>query len=140
MRTLGDLRRWAADAPPGTTIPAGALVQLLDDLVEVGPSPAPVLVEEAPAPWRERLWTVPPETRLGVEEVAEALGKSRHWVYRAASSHRSVPIGKDRVGKMKYQKEPNPHPLPSRKVSGGILFRAGDVRDWLKEEEAGGRP
>lgn len=114
MKTLADLRRWAADAVPGTMIPAVALVDLLDGIEASEPEPVQVADPE-PQSWRARLWEVPTETRLGVEEVAEAVGRSSHWVYRATSRDED--------------------PLPSRKLAGRLVVTAGELRAWLRDEE-----
>lgn len=67
--------------------------------------------------WRERLWTCPPETRLGVCEVAEALGRPKSWVYRAVSAKRG------------------PCRLPCRRLDGELVFEAGTVRTWIARTE-----
>lgn len=76
----------------------------------------------APTPssssWRDRLWTVPAATRLGVREVVEATGRSRGWVY----SH-TAPGGTTRR-------------LPHRKLDGQLVFLAGELRDWLGSAES----
>ena len=81
------------------------------------PDPLPGPREAEVTTWRERLWTVPPETRLGVRELTEATGRSRDWVYRhtAASTTRAR--------------------LPHRKLDGQIVFAAGEVRAWLRDTE-----
>jgi hypothetical protein len=70
-----------------------------------------------PTSWRERLWTCPPETRLTVVEVAEAVGRPRSWVYRACAATR----GSGR--------------LPARRLNGELVVLAGDLRVWLEHEE-----
>ncbi|HET9982770.1 MAG TPA: hypothetical protein VFQ38_04270 [Longimicrobiales bacterium] len=115
-RTLAELRDWLAAAPVGTMLPAGAVLELLDDIA-AAPS---VLTREtaAPAPesWRVKLWTVPAETRLGVAEVAEAAGKPKSWVYRHTG-----PAAEKRI--------------PHRKLDGELVFVAGEVRAWLRDHE-----
>jgi hypothetical protein len=114
VRTLLDLRRWAADAVPGTMIPAASLVELLDGMED--PEPELIQVEDPePRTWRARLWEVPTETRLGVDDVAEAVGRSSHWVYRATSRDED--------------------PLPSRKLSGRVVVTAGELRAWIRDQE-----
>lgn len=113
MNTLADLRRWAEEAPVGTTVPASALVELLDELEDS----APVEVAELqPETWRERLWTVPADTRLGVVEVAEALGRPRSYVY-ARTGERAE------------------DPLPCRKLDATLVFMAGELREWIEDRE-----
>lgn len=114
IASLSELRRWASEAPEGTTLPAAALVELLDGLED--PVPELIQVEDSePRSWRSRLWEVPAETRLGVEDVAEAVGRSSHWVYRATSR------GED--------------PLPSRKLGGRLAVTAGELRAWIRDHE-----
>ena len=114
--TLQELRRWVASAPPGTSIPVASLAELLTALeAESGP-----LLEEPSEPgsrtWRERLWTVPAETRLGVHELSEALNRPRSWIYR-----RTGEKAEDRI--------------PHRKQGGELVFAAGEVRAWLRADE-----
>ena len=74
--------------------------------------PAPVEAES----WRERLWTVPAETRLGLEELREALDRSASWIY-----HRTAAKAE--------------HRLPHRKLDSVLVFTAGEVRAWLRDRE-----
>ena len=67
--------------------------------------------------WRERLWVVPAETRLGVTELCEALGRSRSWVYR----HTGKCNPEDR--------------MPHRLLEGSLVFVVGEVRTWVREHE-----
>lgn len=113
--TLADLQRWAADAPPGTMVPAAALVELLGELEEPAEATADVCTEPVSS-WRERLWSVPAETRLGVAEAAEAFGRPRSWVYA-----RTGPSAED--------------PLPHRKLDGTLVFTAGELRAWIRGRE-----
>ena len=76
------------------------------------PAPPPI----APT-WRERLWTAPPETRLGVRELCEATGRPRSWVYRAIRRNGDRP------------------PCPHAKLDGTLTFTAGPLRQWLRERE-----
>lgn len=81
--------------------------------------PAPPAVIEMT--WRERLWIAPPTTRLGRDELLEALGgKSRSWLYERTSD--KAPIDKR---------------IPHRKdaVTGELVFIVGEVRDWLRGNE-----
>lgn len=69
--------------------------------------------------WRERLWSVPADTRLNVRELAEALGQSVSWVYKHTSR---------RSGRVQ---------LPHRQLANGKLtFLAGEIRTWLAQTEA----
>jgi predicted DNA-binding transcriptional regulator AlpA len=69
------------------------------------------------ASWAEKIWTCPPETRLGVRELAEAVGRPRSWVYRHASPRGDLA------------------PMPHRRLDGLLVFTAGEVRDWLRANE-----
>jgi predicted DNA-binding transcriptional regulator AlpA len=119
-RSLSDIICWLAEAPTGTLIPADALAAMLrarsKDDEHAAASPAPAATA-SPSSWRERLWTVAPDTRLGVQEVAEAAGRSRDWVYRHTG-----PSGSGIR-------------LPHRKLDGELVFVAGEVRNWLTAAE-----
>jgi predicted DNA-binding transcriptional regulator AlpA len=114
-----EVRVWLAQFPAGTLVPAQELLARLSDAE--GERPMPVRGEspgaEAPPTWRERLWTVPAETRLGVQELVEATGRSRDWVYRHT--------GPGGAGTR----------LPHRKMDGVLVFLAGEVRAWLAGNE-----
>jgi len=117
--TLRELRAWAEAAPRGATVPVDALAELLSGLedetnpVIPGPQGSPEPVSRT---WRERLWIVPAETRIGVHELAEALKRPRSWIYRRTSAKAD--------GR-----------LPHRKLGGELLFTAGEIRAWLREHE-----
>lgn len=121
------------DSIPVEKIPA-AIARLAARAMEEAPKPngrAPADVVSDT--WRERLWTCPAETRLGVPEVAEALGRPKSWVYRAVSGVRYA--GKRfRKGKrpkgVHLDKVPR-SPLPAEKVDGELVFEAGAVREWV---------
>lgn len=63
--------------------------------------------------WRERLWNCEPKTRLWLDEVAEAMGKSKAAVRKLIQRHG----------------------LPCRRRHGELVFLAGEVRDWLRVQE-----
>ena len=65
------------------------------------------------ATWRERIWTAPSETRLGVSEVAEAVGRSKACVYRW-TRNKTIPV---------------------RRLDGELVFKAADVRQFIKDRE-----
>lgn len=117
--TLEAFLGWLASAPAGTSLDARTLHATLASLVATMPAIAPPSLQDAPEPtWRERLWTAPAEARLGVVEVAEAIGRPKSWVYRHTSEKAA---GTDR--------------LPHRKLEGELLFVAGEVRAWIKQHE-----
>ena len=99
--TVSRIRTWLADENQGSVEAHG-----------------PELAETLPVDWRERLWVVPAETRLGVTELCEALGRSRSWVYR----HTGSCSQENRV-------------LPHRLLEGSLIFVAGEVRTWIREHE-----
>ncbi len=113
-RNLSELRAWLSQAPPGTLVPADLLAQALP--ASVPDAGLPGLVQQ-PMSWRERLWVVPSDTRLGVAELLGALGRTRSWVYRHTGP--SSPGAR----------------IPHRKLDGELVFLAGEVRQWLLDNE-----
>jgi hypothetical protein len=95
---------------------ADAVAERLRPTLERGPVPITELS------WRERLWCAPPETRLTVEEAAQALGRPTSWVYR-----RTSPAALARTERS---------PVPHRKLDGELVFVAGELRDWIRANEA----
>lgn len=79
--------------------------------------PEPDVIVRTPDSWRERLWMVPAETRLYTADVAEAVDRSSNWVHQRTSDSEDH----DRI--------------PHRKRNGQLVFKAGEVREWLKEQE-----
>lgn len=119
-------RRAAEAEAVGATAPlARVFAAFVDDLREVaadGPDDPDASDAEPGAPvewtWRERLWACPAETRLTVDDVAEALGRSPSWVYK-----RTAPSA-----------DPEDR-LPARKAHGGLVFTAGELRTWIRDHE-----
>ena len=111
------LRAIVAPLPDGAavTLPAAVVRAWLADESLAATIAPPALAE--PQPPRERLWTCPPETQLGVRELAETLGRGADWVYRATSAKRAATHGRD--------------PLPCARLDGVLVFTAGAVRRWL---------
>jgi predicted DNA-binding transcriptional regulator AlpA len=110
--TLDELRRAAELLPPGAsvTLPREALLDAIA---------APVSLDietTGAATWREKLWTCPGDTRLGVPEVAEALNRPVSAVYRAVA------------------KKEGAHRLPASRLGGELVFTAADVRAWIERE------
>jgi len=112
-----DLLDWLAKAPAGTMLEVSAVRALLEGAVPGGHQPPPLATPAEPT-WRERLWTAPPETRIGVRELAEAVGRPRSWVYR-----RTAPNGQRSL-------------LPHRKLDGELVFVVGEIRAWLRGYES----
>lgn len=111
--SVAEVVAWLEAAPSGTQLSAAALRDWLTPLV--APSPPSGL---RTGTWRERLWTAPAETRLGVVEVAEAIGRPKSWVYR-------------RTGESATKAR-----LPHRKLDGELVFTAGEIRLWVEQHEA----
>lgn len=122
FETISDLLAWCSRAPEGTSLDARVLARvlarILEDLADPNPVPAPAAPQGIPGAttWREKLWTVPSETRLGVTELCEALGRPRSWIYA-----RTGPKAED--------------PVPHRKLDGVLLFCAGELRAWIRDRE-----
>jgi predicted DNA-binding transcriptional regulator AlpA len=118
---LADLRAWLAKAPSGTMVAAHELLSLINDSPDAEDAAAsgarPPFQPHTPETWRERLWTVPADTRLGVRELVEATGRSRDWVYRHTAASGTATR------------------LPHRTLDGELVFLAGEVRGWLVENE-----
>ncbi len=117
-RTLEHARSVLATMPTEAMISAGWVADLLGDPGQSRPSPvAKEPVTEPPSvTWCERLWTAPAETRIGVRELVEAVGRLKHWVYR-----HSGPSATDR--------------LSCRKLDGELVFVVGEIREWLRDHE-----
>ena len=113
MMGTSELARWLRAAPPGTLVPAAEIAQLLTDVE----TPAEQPDNAALVTWRERLWTAPPETRLGRVELLEALGRSPNWLYR----HTGPKAKRARI--------------PCRRLDGELVFVVGEVRAWLADQE-----
>jgi hypothetical protein len=119
--TLRELYDWCAKAPPNTRVDARDLANAIQFAVTEGSVVAQGIPDAEglalePSGWRERLWLVPAETRLGVPEVAEALSRPKSWVYA-----RTGPSAED--------------PLPHRKLDGANIFTAGELRAWIRSRE-----
>jgi hypothetical protein len=114
-RSLGEFMAWLEHAPTGTTLVAA---HVLDELRQLTPAIEHSGSSIAPSTsWRERLWLAPPDARLGVAEVSEAVGRPKHWVYRHTSRKSGVEL------------------LPHRRIDGALTFLAGELRDWLRRYE-----
>lgn len=118
--TPSDFRAWLeALADAEAVVPAVQVLARLPEGEEQEAQPA----ESSPIEmtWREKLWVVPSETRLGAHEVCEALGRSSSWLYRHTSAKA---LSKSDVA-----------PIPHRKLEGELTFLVGELRTWLRETE-----
>ena len=111
---LASLLAWLREAPPGTSLDATLIAEKLEGMVD---APVREPVDAREPTWREKLWTVPPETRMGRDELLEAVGRSANWLYR----HTSAKSECSRI--------------PHRKLDGELVFVVGEVREWLCEHE-----
>lgn len=120
--TIAEFQAWCEAAPAGTNVDAHALAEVIAAVIPSGGAPEEGKGEEGSDPgpepwtWRERLWTVPAETRLGVAEVAEALGRPKSFVYARTQKNAAEPI-------------------PHRKLDGTLVFAAGELRAWIRAQE-----
>ena len=119
--SLPELVAWLRRAPSGTRLEALEVARILGDVaMESPPSHDNTTGRDQgqvePPSWRERLWVAPAETRLGVGEVAEALGRAKSWVYAHTG-----PKADD--------------PIPHRKLDGVNVFTAGELRAWIRDRE-----
>ena len=76
MDSLSRIRLMVDNALPGMLVPVESLRAVLDEVGALQ-SILETQTTQAPATWRERLWTCPPDTRLGVAELSEALGRPK---------------------------------------------------------------
>jgi predicted DNA-binding transcriptional regulator AlpA len=75
----------------------------------------------APESILSQFWTLPADTRLSAQQVAEACGKSEAWVYKHIDARRTdVPIPYRREGSGRRHR---------------LVFLAGEVRSWVKQRE-----
>ena len=115
---LHRLRLMLEHTPPGSMIPVDWVRSLVEDAGPVQTVPEPMPAAED---WRSRLWTCPPDSRLGVAELSEALGRPKSFIYRRTSEKASETNG--------YT------PLPCRRLDGELVFVASEVRAWVQQSE-----
>ena len=119
--TASEFRCWLETlADASAVLPASEVLSRLpkvSDMLETS-SQEPTLTEPSPLEltWRERLWTAPAETRLGIVELCEGLGRSQSWAYK-----RTGPKAED--------------PLPHRLLDGQLVFLCGEIRHWVRTHE-----
>jgi hypothetical protein len=101
-------------------LPAAGVCALLAPLADKSaPEPAPPALTAGES-WREKLWLVPDDTRLGVRELSEALGRPVSWVYRRTAPRSSKAL------------------LPHRVLDGRLTFVVAEVRRFLECHEIKG--
>ena len=113
--TASEFRVWLETlAEASAVLPAAEVLDRLPEAEEQESQQA----ESSPIEltWRERLWLVPAETRMGIGELCEALNRSQSWAYR-----RTGPSADD--------------PLPHRLLDGQLVFVAGEIRTWIRQNE-----
>ncbi|MDH5761268.1 MAG: helix-turn-helix domain-containing protein [Gemmatimonadota bacterium] len=118
--TEQSFRAWLTTlADADATVPARVVLDRLPDrYAEPEPTDAPALelVPTVESTWREKLWTAPAETRIGVRELAEALGRSTSWVYKRFSAKAD-------------------HPIPHRRIGGEVVVTVKELREWIRRHE-----
>lgn len=120
FHTLAELLDWLGMSPPGTMLSAVEVRRLMvavtgDDEAIRGHD---AIALPGSGDWKERLWCAPAATRIGVEQLAEALGRSSSWVYKHTSLRSgSVPIPHRRLG------------------TGKLEFVVSDIREWITQME-----
>jgi predicted DNA-binding transcriptional regulator AlpA len=117
-KSLQDLLAWLDQAPGGTLVAAEQVREILQTLIRRPPtSPEAPSLANAALSWRERIWTVPEQTRLGCRELAEAVGRPVSWVYRRTSERSGCGL------------------IPHRKFDGELVFVASEIRSWIGKHE-----
>ncbi len=105
--------------PAGTLIPIAELramlMQIPQDTTITQEQPA----ASEPQTWKEKVWIAAPETRLNIQELGEAISRSRSWIMTRLHP---------RLGSSLT-------PIPHRKLAGQIQFVVQEIRDWISQEE-----
>jgi predicted DNA-binding transcriptional regulator AlpA len=114
MRSVADLVATLKELPQGTLLPAAGVLEMLQGCGPVagGAGTAAGAVATVPAPWAERIWTVPDQTQLSADQCAEAIGRSRSALYQLTRRGR----------------------IPHGKRDGVLVFQAAAIRAWLEDE------
>ena len=111
---LNSLIAWLRDAPTGTTVDAAVIAARLERWTECTDTTS---VDTAEPTWREKLWTAPAESRIGRDELLEAVGRPASWLYRHTSQKGDCAR------------------IPHRKMDSELVFVVGEIRQWLCEHE-----
>ena len=114
--TSSDFRNWLTTLSDAcATLPAAEVLARLPKAAEQEVEVPNRNQHDIELTWRERLWLVPAETRLGVAELCEALNRSSSWAYRRTGNSED--------------------PLPHRLLDGQLVFIAGEIRHWIRTHE-----
>ena len=115
MTSAAEFRSWLAMlADASAVLPASEVLSRLPESEE--PESLPAESSPLELSWREKIWLVPSETRLGIAELCEALDRSQSWAYRRTGSKAE-------------------DPLPHRLLDGQLVFVAGEIRHWIRTHE-----
>lgn len=113
--SLQEMISWCRMAPEGMSLDARVVADLVEAATEVGehePGMEDIDLSDLMT-WQERLWIVPAETQIGVDELVEALNRPKSFVYKQTSAGN----------------------LPHRKNGGVLVFRVGEIRAWIRDRE-----
>lgn len=121
LRTLYERRIAEAERVGASAPVANVYRYVLDELGDIGEiasgGDGTTALQPTTSSWRERLWLAPEAMRIGVVELAEAVGRPKAWVYRHTSAKSGYAV------------------LPHRKLDGALTFVVGEVRAWLHANE-----
>lgn len=122
FESLEQLVRWCQLAPEETRLNVRRVGKLIQYLKEFESVPLDGRTdgsgdregeEMVPKSWHERIWTAHSDIRLDVEQVAEAVNRPKSYIYKQVS-------------------EGN---IPHRKDGGVLVFRVGEIRQWIEDRE-----
>jgi len=116
MWGMAGVLRWLNEFPADTLVSASTVAKRLEQVEVNGP---PALPQAIVLPWSSLLWTIDPQTRLNVAQAAEAVGRSKSFIYHHTTS-----------------KNGECERLPFAKFDGAIVIEAGALRAWLQRHEA----
>lgn len=115
MRTLADVVAMVKRTPEGTLFTRAGVLEMLRECGAVAGEPVHLTAGRdaaVPAPWPERIWTVPDHTQLSAAQCAKAIGRSRSALYQLTRNER----------------------IPHGKRDGVLVFQASEIRAWLKDK------
>ncbi len=115
-----EIVEWLQAAPEGTLVRADAIAERLvayDKRSPVIEAPRAIAHDGGSTPLLDRFWRLPADTRLGVKQLVEALGKPRSWIYRRTGSQSDLPK------------------LPHKRDGSRLVFVVGEVKQYLNDHE-----